>query len=567
MGSRKTIKPKKPKQKAQGDFLKGIDPRIIEMTPEQVEEFIAHAKEKMDPLHADRAVGMASSLQLLIAEVKRGRISLKRLQAILFGSQTEKTANVCPSEADEEKNSDSPEENLSENEEQSSKSSEKNKEKKKQPGHGRRKNSDFPGATREKVSHESLKTGDLCPECPKGRVYQLPEPGVLVRFVGMAPIAATVYELEKLRCNACGMIFTAKAPDEAGPQRYDETVSAAVAVMKYGAGVPFYRLERLQKHVGVSLPTSNQWDLVDDAADLLDPVLRSLIDLAAQGSVLHNDDTTMKILDRPDLVVSKKGKERKGVYTTGIVARVVADDQNCAIALFMTGMHHAGENLAEVLKKRNEALSLPIQMCDASSMNTKGDFETILAHCIAHARRRFVEVVDDFPEECSHLLEEIGKVYKIDAKSKGMSSSERLFHHQKHSDPIMTALHKWLTDQIEEKKTEPNSGLGEAIKYMLKYWEELTLFLREAGVPLDNNICERALKRAVLHRKNSMFYKTINGAYVGDLFMSLIHTAELNKANPFDYLVKLQKNHALAKENPEEWMPWNYQKTLADLPA
>jgi len=178
-----------------------------------------------------------------------------------------------------------------------------------------------------------------------------------------------------------------------------------------------------------------------------------------------------------------------------------------------------------------------------------------------------VEVVEDFPEECSHLLEEIGNVYKFDAETKGMSPPERLLYHQEHSEPIMTGLHKWLTDQIQEKKTEPNSGLGQAIKYMLKYWTELTVFLREPGAGLDNNLCERALKRAVLHRKNSMFYKTVNGAYVGDLFMSLIHTAELNGANPFDYLVKLQKNHALAKENPEEWMPWNYQKTHADLPT
>ena len=199
----------------------------------------------------------------------------------------------------------------------------------------------------------------------------------------------------------------------------------------------------------------------------------------------------------------------------------------------MTGMHHAGENLAEVLKKRSEELSKPIQMCDASSMNTKGDFETILAHCMAHARRRFVEVVDDFPEECSHLLEEIGKVYKFDAESKAMSPPERLLYHKEHSGPIMTDLHKWLTEQIQEKKTEPNSGLGQAINYILNYWEELTLFLREPGAPLDNNAVERILKRAVLHRKNCLFYKTANGAYVGDLFMTLIHTAELNASALF----------------------------------
>ena len=95
----------------------------------------------------------------------------------------------------------------------------------------------------------------------------------------------------------------------------------------------------------------------------------------------------------------------------------------------------------------------------------------------------------------------------------------------------------------------------------------MTLFLREPGVPLDNNLAERSLKRAIMHRKNSMFYKTQKGARVGDLYMSLIHSAELNKVNPFDYLVALLRNHAFVEENPEEWLPWNYQVTLAEIQA
>ena len=92
---------------------------------------------------------------------------------------------------------------------------------------------------------------------------------------------------------------------------------------------------------------------------------------------------------------------------------------------------------------------------------------------------------------------------------------------------------------LDSRRTEPNSRLGKAIQYMLRHWKALTLFLRTAGAPLDNNICERSLKRAILHRKNSLFYKTLNGAQVGDLYMSLIHTCELNGANPFDYLTEL----------------------------
>jgi len=93
----------------------------------------------------------------------------------------------------------------------------------------------------------------------------------------------------------------------------------------------------------------------------------------------------------------------------------------------------------------------------------------------------------------------------------------------------------------------------------------LTLFLQQPDAPLDNNIVERALKKAILNRKNALFYRTLNGAGVGDLFMSLIHTCELNGANPFDYLTELQRHSEEWKRRPSEWMPWNYRETLARL--
>lgn len=109
---------------------------------------------------------------------------------------------------------------------------------------------------------------------------------------------------------------------------------------------------------------------------------------------------------------------------------------------------------------------------------------------------------------------------------------------------------------------EPNSGLGTAISYGLKHGERLTLFLHPAGAPLDSNLVERARKRAILHRKNSLFYKTRHGAEGGDLFMSLIHSGELNNANPFEYLTELQKHAAELAKHPAAWMPWNYRQAL-----
>jgi len=162
------------------------------------------------------------------------------------------------------------------------------------------------------------------------------------------------------------------------------------------------------------------------------------------------------------------------------------------------------------------------------------------------------------------VLETLGGIWHHDAlaREQKLSPEERLRFHQEHSGPLMKTLHDWLEAQLAERKTEPNSGLGKAIRYMLRHWLPLTLFLREPGAPIDNNLVERILKRAILHRKNSLFYKTLNGARVGDLFMSLIHTCELNGANPFDYLTELQRHSEALKRDPSEWMPWNYRETL-----
>ena len=153
--------------------------------------------------------------------------------------------------------------------------------------------------------------------------------------------------------------------------------------------------------------------------------------------------------------------------------------------------------------------------------------------------------------------------YDAEARERGLCPEERLRFHQECSGPVMDQLHGWLQAQFAERKTEPNSGLGKAITYLLRHWRPLTTFLRVAGAPLDNNICERALKRAVLHRKNALFYKTLNGAQVGDLFMSLIHTCQLCGANSFDYLTELQRHAQELAASPAQWMPWNYRETLA----
>ena len=316
---------------------------------------------------------------------------------------------------------------------------------------------------------------------------------------------------------------------------------------------------------GIPLPPSTQWDIVNELASRIEPVLRELIRQAAQGTVVHNDDTMMKILEfmgerQKKAAKNEEDSGRTGMFTSGIVS--INDGRT--IALFFTGQQHAGENLEKVLKLRAKELGPAIQMCDALSRNTSPDFETIVANCLTHARRKFVEVVDNFPQECRRILETIREVYKNEAETKrlGMTAEQRQQFHWSKSRRLMTTLRRWMRLELQEKRVEPNSGLGQAITYMDKHWEKLTLFLRVPGAPLDNNICEAVLKRAILHRKNSYFYKTLNGARVSDLFMSLIHSCQFSKSNPFDYLTELQKHTDELSRDPQAWMPWNYRETV-----
>ena len=272
------------------------------------------------------------------------------------------------------------------------------------------------------------------------------------------------------------------------------------------------------------------------------------------------------VADLADAPAGKKLEtERTGMFTTGIIST----RGERKIALFLSGRQHAGENLREVLVRRATDLPPPTQMCDALSRNTSGELKTILGNCLAHGRRKFVNVVDQFPEECRPVLESLSMVYRSDAvaKERNLSPQERLLLHQADSGPLMEKLHAWLDRQFTERRVEPNSTLGGSIAYMLCHWKELTLFLRVAGAPLDNNICERALKMVIRHRRNSLFYKTPHGAHVGDIFMSLIHTCGFCRANPLDYLTEIDRHANQVASHPSDWMPWNYQQTLAGAAA
>ena len=555
-----------------------IEPEIIEVDSQQVEDMLERAAATLneeDLLLIRRIVESYGHIANLVGDKDT---TIARLRKLLFGASTEKSKNIlddqqqAPDSSLPDDPQDEPDSDANRNAEHSAPdSSAASNEDPPTPGHGRYSADDYSGAEQVEIQHPRLAAGDACPECHQGTLYEKP-PSVLVRFVGQAPLQATVYRMQKLRCHLCGKIFTAPAPQDVGDQKYDHTAASMIGLLKYGSGLPFNRLQRLQGNSEIPLAASTQWEIVYAAALLIASAYEELIRQAAGGDVVYNDDTTVKILELMGERLEKSppaddphDPDRTGLFTSGVVATRDDSGGSVRIALFFSGRQHAGENLSDVLKHRATELETPIQMCDGLSRNLPKELETIVANCLAHGRRHFVEIYDRFPDECRYVIEALKVIYRNDkvARQEGMSDEQRLLHHQRHSQQTMDDLKAWLQRQFDEKLVEPNSALGKAINYLLSRWDALTLFLRKAGAPLDNNLCERALKKAIVHRKNSLFYKTRNGARVGDIYMSLIYTCELNGVNAFDYLNQLQLNASDVTEHPDRWMPWNYRENLA----
>lgn len=427
---------------------------------------------------------------------------------------------------------------------------------KKKPGHGRNSHTMYQNAIDISLVLK-LTVGDNCPWLCGGRLG-LYKPGVIVRVKGENFAQVYRYHLEKLRCNLCGAIITPKKPADMGDEKYDASFKALMALMKYYVAIPFYRQEQFQRMLGVPLSDATQWQLIEQLAGYCYIIFQVLQRLAANGRVMQNDDTTLRILEVIKQIKDGTIGDRTGMYTTGIVA----DYEGHTIALFLNGQQHSGENVGDVLKWRDPEKEPIIQMCDALSANVPKGIKTILSNCLSHGFRKFDELRNYFPTECVIITRLLSRVFKFEQQTRGLSPQERLVYHQTHSQPLMEELKHYMASLLLERRVEPNSDLGSAIKYMQRHWEKLTRFLTIAGAPIDNNVVERALKIAIRNRKSAMFYRTTYSAGIAGMITSLIYTCDLAKQNPHHYLIALQEHYASVLAKPECWLPWNYQETM-----
>ena len=546
-------------------------PDTIDLSKEELEALQDRIKNKQ--LAEDDYVILEKVLHFSIwitIQLQNAKISINRLKVMIFGHKTEKRSseknkNTSPEKDLEKLNADDVNAKEDANNAATPKKNDLNESEKPKKGHGRKPATDYTPDEIIVVSHETLKPGDRCPTDCGGRLYPVPiTPGGVIRVQGQSCAHVISYEFQKLRCALCGETFAPKNPEGFQEEKYDERFKAIMVLQKYSLATPFFRQEGYMNIIGFPLADATQWDLVEAVANCAYPVFGALEKIAANYDNANNDDSGVKILDVIKDNKKNPNKERTGMFTTCIIASC---DKKPTIVLYYSGVKHSGENMAHFLNKRDKNLSPIVQMCDALSSNQPKAFKTILCNCLAHGRRNFIQVENNFPLECDFVISQIGFVYHYDAqaKLKKMDKEQRLAYHQENSGPVMEALKLWMQQKMDVHEVESTSGLGVAIRYMQRHWEKLTRFLSVAGAHLDNNIVEQALKFAIKVRKNSMFHKSEHGAYVAALFFSIIKTCALSKINPIDYLVELQKNKSAVFKTPDLWLPWNYKTTLSEI--
>jgi transposase len=507
----------------------------------------------------------------LLFALREAKLSLKRIKALVFG---EKPTPPKPPSSDEPPSGGSAGENEAlttpaQGVQSAEPAAASSVQKPPPPGHGRQGADVYRAAQTVECRHEELAVGERCPACGRGRLYRLP-PGVAMRLDGNALLSAVRYELEKLRCSACGQVFTASVPAAAGTEKYTARARAVLALARYYLGLPWHRLEGFQALVGVPVPDATQWDQGEIVGDCSYPLFKWLEKEAAQGEVIFQDDTPGRVLTlieenqqaraKAQAQGKAKTEERTGMQTTALIVQV----GERRIWLYYTGRRHAGENLAALLTKRELGRGKPLVMSDALSHNNAEEANLIRCHCLAHGRRQFSDLADDFPAESAMVVNALKLIYEHDdeAREQGLSAQARLAYHRAYSAPVFTTLKTWLEQQIAQRLVEPNSSLGEAIAYLLSHWDTLTRVVQVPGAPLDNNLAERALKLAIRQRKNSLFYATEHSAYIASILTSVIATCVQAGVNALDYLVAVQEHRQEVFTNPSAWLPWNYEAAL-----
>jgi hypothetical protein len=521
---------------------------VEEINYEALKELIArveHAIEHELALEADDLRLLLSAIHTLMtvqSQLEEKDITLYKLRKLL--------GMITSSEKRKPADSDTEEENK--------------KDKKKKQNQNRKPKPKNKPARTEHHKLDDVKKGDACPECPKGKLLKH-EPGTLLRVSGGAPLEAVKHIVEQLKCNLCDYVVRAQLPDEVlndgdAKQQYGYSARSVMSIHKHFSGIPYYHQGTLNELFGWPVTASSIFDQCEYVANDITPVFHEMKRVAANAYLIYIDDTNNRILDsKPEERPKRNGsgtQMRSGIYTSGLIAMTETGKK---IYLYNTSLGHAGEFLDEILRLRDTSLPPPIIMSDALSRNLPTAIvNAIIALCNSHARRLFIDVEKNHPQEVKLILGLYGKIWTHDKESEelGHSHEEHLAYHKEKSLPVMESIKVRCESYLTSTAKEEHGGFGKACKYFLKHYGGLTQFCRVIRTPIDNNRMEEGLKVKIRSRKTSHFYRTQTGADVANVLTSVIATTYRNDINPFHYLNCLQRNSETVKVNPASWLPW-----------
>jgi hypothetical protein len=435
--------------------------------------------------------------------------------------------------------------------------------------------------TKEK-KHDDYEHGSSCPCCKDGTLYDTQNPGSQKIFELKVQLIIHETLFQRLRCGKCGTYFTAKN-DTPDAERFAPETKACFAVMRSEGGLPFHRSSHLFSMLGINLSKSVIFQACEDVANVFELVMPAMNQEVANAPILHADDTTVKILEvsrkekdpnyKPG--TSKDPNKRLSSRTSIIIG---TDLENKIIGcIFIPSEKHCGENLEDILKLRTVKES-PVVMADMSTCSDSPEFKKnktpenlkyIRAGCNDHSLRKIKEAAKNYPTELNPLIELYQQVYVFDERFSRYGHKFRFEMHKKFSLPIMKEIYDLAQALLDgpdpKKKVEPNSSAGQALKYFIKYYSELIIFTDKPGAPLSNAAAERALKKTILIRKNSYFFKTLHGAKVTGLLNTATHSCHMIGCNPYEYFLDLLNNIEQIKKDPAMWTPLRYHQRRQEI--
>jgi uncharacterized protein with PIN domain len=420
-----------------------------------------------------------------------------------------------------------------------------------------------------KVLHHALKTnqkGELCPECGIGSLAKT-EPAVLIRINSYEPYEITKHVNEQLRCNGCSAIFTAPLPEDVRQdgnekQKYGYSARTRMMLDKVGLGTPYYRNEQMSQFTGLKIPSSTQYDQMSFVARDTEVIYDELVKIAAQGIKFFADDTGHRILKATEKIKpdrrTGKDKLRTGVKSTCVISY---HPDRGPIVLYNTEIGHAGEFLDWIFSHRAHDLPPPLVMSDASSQNLVTVTPVIVCLCLAHALRKFKDLIDIsvFAKEATQTLAHAWNNQDT-ATLENMSAAQTLQYHKDKTWPELLEFKQRCELLMVDDDFEQHSALGNTIAYFVKYFEGLTAFCHYEDAPLDNNECEESLKRIILSRKNSYFFQTEKSAGEFSRLLSIVETAKRSGVHLFDYFNALQAEYTQMIQNMDAYLPWNFHQ-------